>query len=378
MTRRRIRRLARALAEPIGESAGGDAVSLSDFEAIARGRLSHMAYTFIAAGAGDEITLRWNREALERIRLAPRVLVNLPPPDTRVTVCGQELPFPILLAPTAYHRLAHPEGERATARGAGAAGATLVVSNSANTAIEEIAAAATQPLWFQLYVQPDRGFTRELVERVVAAGCRALCVTVDAPVSGPQNRIQRTRFALPPGIELPMNPLASAQRRRTSTPDSPVESFKVRYPTTWDDIEWLRSFAGIPVLLKGVLHPEDAAQAVRAGVSGIIVSNHGGRNLDTAPATAEVLPEISDAVAGRIPVLMDGGIRRGTDVLKALALGATATLIGRSYLYGLAAGGAEGVGRVIEILRTELEMAMALTGRTTIAQIDRSVLRPPV
>lgn len=374
MPRRRVRRLRRALAEPIGDAGMSGAVSLSDFEALARARLSHSVYTFIASGAGDEITLRWNREALERIRLQPRVLADLPPPDTRITLLGQEFPFPILLAPTGYHRLMHPEGEIATIRGANAAGATLVVSSSATTSIEEIARAATRSPWFQLYVQPDRGFVCELVERAEAAGCSALCVTVDSPVSGPQNRIQRAGFALPPGLDLPMNPYARAQRR---APDRSVESFKVRYPTTWDDIAWLRSLTRLPVLLKGILHPADAERAVRSGAAGIIVSNHGGRNLDTAPGTAEVLPEIAEAVAGRVPILMDGGIRRGTDVLKAIGLGANAVLIGRPTLYGLAAHGAEGVARVVEILRSELEMALALTGRPTIARVDRSLLWTP-
>lgn len=371
-----VLRLDRELAEPMGESAT-DAVSLSDFETEAHRRLPRMVSAFIAGGAGDENTVRWNREAWDHIRLRPRVLADLPSLDTRVSLWGQDLPFPLLLAPTSYHRLIHPDGELATARGAGAAGATMVVSSSATTAIEEIARVAMQPLWFQLYVQPDRGFTRELVQRAEAAGCRALCVTVDAPVSGPQNRMTRARFALPPDLDVPMNPHAGAQRRRTTEPQSAVESFKARYPTTWADIDWLRSFTRIPVLLKGVLDSGDAEQAVRAGVSGIIVSNHGGRNLDTAPATAAALLEIARVVAGRVPLLVDGGIRRGTDVLKALALGASAALIGRPYLYGLAVDGAEGVGRVVEILRTELEMAMVLTGRASIAEIDHSVLWSP-
>ena len=236
----------------------------------------------------------------------------------------------------------HPDGELATARGAGRAGTTLVVSTSATTTIEDVARAATAPLWFQLYMQPERDFTADLVRRAEAAGCRALCVTVDSPVAGPQNRIQRARFVLPAGIEAPMNPLANRQRRSTSTAGGGVEPFRIRYPATWADISWLKSLTRLPILLKGILHPADAEMAVSAGVDGIIVSNHGARNLDTAPATIEVLPEIAERVAGRIPVLMDGGIRRGTDVLKALALGADATLVGRAYLYGLAAAGAEG------------------------------------
>jgi 4-hydroxymandelate oxidase len=349
-----------------------DLLSISDFQEAARRRMSHMAYEYVEGGAADEITLRWNQEALQRLRICPRVLTDVSRIDTRLTVLDQQQPVPILLAPTGYHATIHPDGELATARGAGRAGTTLVVSTSATTTIEDVARVATGPLWFRLYMQPEREFTADLVRLAEAAGCRALCVAVDSPVAGPQNRIQRARFALPAGIEAPMNPLANRQRRSTSTTGGGVEPFRIRYPATWADISWLKSLTRLPVLLKGILHPADAEMAVSAGVDGIIVSNHGARNLDTAPATIEVLPAIVDRVAGRIPVLMDGGIRRGTDVLKALALGANATLGGRPYLYGLAAAGAEGVTKVVEILRTELEMAMALTGCATIAAIGRS------
>ena len=354
-----------------------DLLSVSDFQEAARRRMSHMAYEYVEGGAADEITLRWNQEALQRLRICPRVLTDVSRIDTRVTLLGQQHPVPILLAPTGYHATMHPDGELATARGAGRAGTTLVVSTSATTTIEDVARAATAPLWFQLYMQPERDFTADLVRRAEAAGCRALCVTVDSPVAGPQNRIQRARFVLPAGIEAPMNPLANRQRRSTSAAGGGVEPFRIRYPATWADIPWLKSLTRLPILLKGILHPADAEMAVSAGVDGIIVSNHGARNLDTAPATIEVLPEIAERVAGRIPVLMDGGIRRGTDVLKALALGANATLVGRPYLYGLAAAGAEGVTKVVEILRTELEMAMALTGCATIAAIGRSHVSVP-
>jgi 4-hydroxymandelate oxidase len=352
---------------PPATEPAGEVFSLSDFESRARARLSHMVYEFIASGAGDELTLRWNREAWDRLRLRPRVLTDVSVVDTRVTLLGQALPFPILLAPTAYHRLVHPEGEPATARGAGAAAATLVVSTSTTTAIEEIARAATQPLWFQLYFQPDRGFTRELVQRVEAAGCRALCVTVDTPVLGARNRQQRARFALPPGMETPHVYNPNTRRR-------PLHLWEPRVAVTWKDVDWLRSFARVPVLLKGILDPEDADLAVQAGVSGIIVSNHGARNLDTALATAEALPQVADRVAGRVPLLVDGGIRRGTDVLKALAFGATAVLIGRPYLYALGAAGEAGVRHAIDILRTELGMAMALTGCASLPEITRRTL----
>ncbi|MFN7947354.1 MAG: alpha-hydroxy acid oxidase [Blastocatellia bacterium] len=351
-------------------------VNLFDFEPLARSRLSAMAWEYISGGAGDEVTLRWNRESYDRLRLRPRILTDVSKLDTRVTLFGRELQFPILLAPTAYHRMIHPEGELATVKGAGAAGAVMTVSTMATTGVEEIAAAAKQPLWFQLYVQPDRAFTRDLVQRAEAAGCQALVVTVDTPVVGLRNREMRIRFTLPPGMDRPN--LKGLKTSSTShlPPENEIYSAVLDPKLTWQDIDWLRSFSRVPVLLKGVLNPDDADRAVQAGVAGIIVSNHGSRNLDTLPATIDVLPEVVAKVNRRVPVLVDGGIRRGTDVLKALALGANAVLIGRPYLFGLAAGGADGVARVVGILKREFEMAMALTGRTSIASIDSTVLWP--
>ncbi len=355
-----------------------DAVNLFDFEPLARSRMSPMVWEYISGGAGDEVSLRWNRESFDRIRLRPQILVDVSRLDTRIKLFGRELPHPILLAPAAYQRMIHAEGELATAKGAGAASATMVISTMATASVEEIAAATTRSPWFQLYVQPDRTFTRDLVQRAEAAGCQALVVTVDTPVVGLRNREMRIKFALPPGMDRPNLRGLKSVAATTShlPPEDQIYSAVLDPKLTWKEIEWLRSLAGAPVLLKGVLNPDDAERAVQAGVSGIIVSNHGARNLDTLPATIEALPEVVAKVAGRIPVLMDGGIRRGTDVLKALALGADAVLIGRPYLYGLAAAGAEGVARVVNILRREFEMAMALTGRTSIAGIDASALWP--
>jgi len=350
-----------------------DAVCLSDFEPAARGCMPEMAWEYINGAAGDEITLRWNREAWDAIRLLPRVLVDVSRLDTTVKIFGQELASPILLAPTAYHRLVHPDGELATVRGAGAAGAAMIVSTLATVAIEEITQAATQPVWFQLYVQSDRSFTRDLVQRAEDAGCTALCVTVDTPVGGARNREMRAKFALPEGLSLP-NLRGMKDPASDHSSQEPVYGRLFDPTLTWKGIEWLRSFARVPVLLKGILAEEDAALAVATGADGIIVSNHGARNLDTVPATAHVLPRIVERIDGRLPVLVDGGIRRGTDVLKALALGATAVLLGRPYLYALAAGGSEGVAHCVSILRRELQMAMALTGRVSIAGIDHSVL----
>jgi 4-hydroxymandelate oxidase len=347
---------------------------LFDYARLAPSHMSSIGWEYVSGGAADELTLRWNRESYDRIRLRPRILVDVSRIDTRVTLFGHELPFPILLAPTAYHKLAHAEGEIATAKGAGAAGATFVVSTSATTSLEDIAKVAARPLWFQLYVQPDREFTRELIRRAEAAGCHALVVTVDSPVLGPRYRETRTRFALPEGVER-----ANLKGLKTATggqrpSESTIYSALLDPRLTWKEIEWLRSLTKLPMLLKGILNAEDAARGVGIGASGIIVSNHGGRNLDTLPATIDALPEVAARVDGRVPVLVDGGIRRGTDVVKAIAFGASAVLIGRPYLYGLAVGGADGVARVINILRRELEMAMALTGRTSVGQIDRTVI----
>ena len=333
-----------------------------------------MAYEYVSGGAGDELTARWNREAFHGIRLRPRALIDVSKIDTRVRLFGQELPHPVLLAPTAYHRLVHGDGELATARGAGAAQATFVVSTMATFAVEEIAREATAPLWFQLYLQEDRGFAKALIQRAEAAGCQALCVTVDTPVVGTRYREIRCGFSLPTEMERPH--LRGLQTSSTShrPPEGEIYSSLFDANMTWKDIEWMLSFARVPVLLKGLMSADDAEEAVQAGVAGVIVSNHGGRNLDTAPATIEVLPEIAGRVAGRIAVLMDGGIRRGTDVLKAMALGADAVLIGRPYLYGLGTAGAAGVARVVNLLRAEFEMAMALCGRTSAASLDASVL----
>jgi 4-hydroxymandelate oxidase len=345
-------------------------ICLADFEPLAKAKMSAMGWEYITAGAGDELTVRWNKEAYQRIRLRPHVLVDVSKLDTRVTLFGQEHAFPILLAPTAAQKLTHAEGELATARGAGAAGTTMVLSSFSNTSLEDVAAVAKSPLWFQLYAQTDHGFTRELVQRAEAGGYRALCLTVDTPISGARNREKRADVKLGP---LPnLKGFFNGGGLRTGSLEilSPVLDAAL----SWKDVEWLLSFAKIPLLLKGVLNPDDADRAVKAGAAGIMVSNHGGRNLDTLPATIDALPQVVDEVAGRVPVFVDGGVRRGTDVLKGLALGANAVLIGRPYLYGLGAAGEAGVTKVVNILQREFQMAMMLTGRTNIGSIDRSVI----
>ncbi len=352
------------------------AVCLADYEILARKCLQHMAYEYVVGGAADEITLQANRQAFDRIRLEQRVLVDVSKIDTRLTLFGQQLEFPIVLAPTAFHCLIQTEGELATVRGANAAEITLVVSSLANVTIEAIAAEATRTRWYQLYVQTDRGFTRALEKRAEAAGYQAICVTVDTPVFGARNREARAKLVFPTSKE-PVNLRGLELQRGTGWIGSGVGDIYspvLDAALTWKDIEWLRSFVQIPVVLKGITVAEDAEIAVKAGVDGLIVSNHGARNLDTSPATIDTLPRVVATVAGRIPVMMDGGVRRGTDVLKALALGADAVQIGRPYLFGLAVNGSDGVKQVVDILRREFEMAMALTGRTSLAEIDESVL----
>jgi 4-hydroxymandelate oxidase len=286
----------------------------------------------------------------------------------RTHLFGYDMPHPILLAPASSHLLADREGEVATVRGAGAADAITVISTLSNRSIEDIAEAATAPTWFQLYVQSDRGRTEELIQRAEAAGCRALCITVDLPMKYARTREDRMASDV---AELPFPNL-----NLTAKPGGKGRGEIFNRAFNWRDLEWIQAFAKTPVILKGILNPDDADRAAKSGVAGIIVSNHGGRALDSVPASIDALPHVADKVAGRIPILMDGGIRRGTDVLKALALGASAVLIGRPYLYALAVAGPAGVTHVLEILKAELEAAMALCGCTSLRSVGGSVLWP--
>ena len=344
-------------------------LALSDFEPAAKQVLPHAVYEYVASGAGNEFTLGDNERAYDRIRIWPRVLRDVRTIDTRVSLFGKELRSPVLLAPAAYQKTMHPLGETGTTLGAGKAGVPFVVSTNTTVAIEELAGVASAPLWFQLYVQHDRSVTLDLIQRVEAAGCEAICVTVDTPVLGVRTRQLRAGFQLPPGIVTPHNRSGSGARGRM---DPSLHS-----PLQWDDIAWLRSVVKAKLWLKGILHPADADQAIQMGVDGIMVSNHGARNLDTLPATIDALPGVCSRVAGRVPVIVDGGIRRGTDVLKALARGATAVMIGRPYLYALSVGGEEGVARCVDLLLREFNYAMALTGRASVkgSWIDQWSLR---
>ena len=350
-------------------------VNLAEIEALARPRIGEMALAYVAGGAGDEGTLRRNREAFEAIRLAPRMLVDVGRIDTRLELLSERLDFPILLAPTGFQRLFHDEGEKATARGAAAAGALYVASTAATTAIEDIAAAAPEGRrWFQLYVQRDRGFTRELVRRAEDAGCSALVLTVDTPLLGTRDRERRVGMALPPNLALAnLAGLATAELHGAPFHADLYNPF-LDPTVTWEIVPWLKSFARVPVLLKGILTAADARTALERGADGILVSNHGGRNLDGAPAAIEALPRVVEVVADRVPVLVDGGVRRGTDVVRALALGARAVLIGRPYVYGLAWDGADGVRAVIETLRRELMQTMGMCGAPRLADIGPDLL----
>ena len=352
-------------------------VNLAEFEQAARVKLAREAYDYYAGGANDEITLRRNREAYGEIALHYSVLRDVSARDTSTKVLGEKISFPVMVAPTAFHRMACAEGECAAVRAAGLAGTIMVVSTLSTTTIEDIAAAAKGPLWFQLYIYKDRGATADLIRRAEAAGCRALVLTVDAQVWGRREADVRNNFKLPDGLTMANLAEHAKQMFPAGIPGSGLAAYVAQMldpSLSWRDLAWLREQTKLPILLKGIVRADDAKLAVEHGIAGVIVSNHGGRQLDTAPATIEVLPRVVDAVAGKIPVLVDGGIRRGTDVVKAIALGAQAALIGRPILWGLAAGGEEGAFRVLEMLRSEFDLAMALCGAKSVAGLDRSIL----
>ena len=354
-------------------------VSLADHEAHARTTLDANAWAYFSGGAADELTLRANARAWAHIGLLPRVLRPLAGGHTRVRLLGRELAHPILLAPVAWQRLAHPDGERASAIAAAAQQAGLVLSTQSSTPMEDVAALVRGtpdhgPLWFQLYLQPDRSGTLELVRRAEAAGYEALVLTVDAPVHGARDRERRQGFRLPPGVRAVHLPDRPSNAPPLQPGQSALFDGLLQTAPTWDDVAWLQTVTRLPVLIKGVLHPQDARQAASLQLAGVIVSNHGGRTLDTTATTAWALPRMADAVQTDLPLLVDGGIRRGTDVLKAIALGASAVLVGRPIVFGLANAGAQGVAHVLRLLRDELEIAMALSGCRTLADAGTDIL----
>ena len=349
-------------------------LNVHDYERAAEEALDPAAFGYFAGAANDEWTLRENRAAFDRWVLRPRMLVDVSEVTTATTVLGAEASMPLLVAPTAYQRMAHPEGELAMARGAAAAGTVMCLSTLATSTIEEVAEASGDgPRWFQLYWSPDRGVVRDVVERAEVAGFTALLLTVDLPELGRRERDLRTGFEIPEEIPVPIF-LALAENVGAISPTD--INWAVDRSLTWRDLEWLRSVSRLPVLVKGILTAEDAVLAVEAGAKGVVVSNHGGRQLDGVAAALDALPEVVEAVGDRGVVLMDSGVRRGTDVVKALALGAQAVLAGRAPLWGLAVDGADGVQRVLELLREEIALALALCGCASPGAVTREHVGP--
>jgi isopentenyl diphosphate isomerase/L-lactate dehydrogenase-like FMN-dependent dehydrogenase len=349
-----------------------DLINVADFEREAERRLDPGPRAYFAGGAGDEVTLRANVAAFERWRLRPRVLVDVSSVSTEATVLGQEISMPVLVAPTAFQRLAHPDGELATARAAAAAGTIMCQSSLSSVTPAELAAAAPGGRrWFQLYWSADRGFTHELLAQVAAAGFEAVALTVDFAAPGRRERDLRAKFALPDELGIPNIPSSGARDSFVAAVAQAVDT-----QLTWRDLEWLHDTCRLPVLLKGVLTREDAVLAVEHGAAGVVVSNHGGRQLDGVAASLEALPEVVEAVAERAEVLLDGGVRRGGDVLKALALGARAVLVGRPVVWGLAVGGEDGVGRVLALLRDEITLALTQLGCPSPTDVTRAHVAP--
>ena len=342
-------------------AAAATALTLDEYARIARECMDAAVWDFIAGGAGEERTLAANLEAFDRIRLRPRALTGVVQPGTSTRILGRTWTAPVAIAPMAYHTLAHPEGELATARAAGAAGVPFVASTFAGRTFEEIAAVAGSPLWLQVYCFRDRSTTQWLIESAERAGFEALVLTVDAPHLGRRLRDVRNDFRLPPGIE-PANLVGAG----FSSPDGHALA-EFDPVLDWSVVDWLRSVSSLPILLKGILTASDARRALDAGADGIVVSNHGGRQLDGAVASAAALPAIRDVVRGQCEVLLDSGIRGGIDVLKALALGASGVLLGRPALWGLACGGQPGAARVLSLLAEELTVAMHLAGCPDVA-----------
>jgi isopentenyl diphosphate isomerase/L-lactate dehydrogenase-like FMN-dependent dehydrogenase len=333
-------------------------VNVGDYERLAEARLDPGAFGYIAGGAGDEWTLRENVAAFNRWVLRPRVLVDVASVTTATTVLGQDVSMPVLVAPTAFQRFVHPEAEAPAARAAATAGTVFCLSTLSSLTPGDLAAATPNGKnWFQLYWSRDRGFTAELVGAAAAAGFSAIVLTVDLPVAGRRERDIRAAFELPTDLPLP-----NIARHLGGGDFHAALGDVVDRTITWRDLEWLAALTELPLVVKGILTAEDGHLACQQGVAGVVVSNHGGRQLDGVSATLEALPEVVEACAGEVAVLVDGGVRRGTDVVKALALGAQAVLVGRAALWGLAVDGEEGVRRVLELLRAEVELALTLLG----------------
>ena len=353
----------------------GDPVNIFEFEDIARERLEKGHYDFIAGAATDEITLRRTRHVLDSINLRPRMLTDISERDLSTTVLGQRISFPVMLDPAGNHEAAHPDAELATARAAGAAGTVMVLSSHAARTLEDVAGVSTGPLWFQQYLFKDRGLTLEMAARAEEAGYSALCITVDAKIKPKRERNIRNDYVGAPSPNYAQIDVDLGSHSWKFAADAPAGPMDIRdSAATWADVDWLAANVRLPVVIKGIMIGEDGRHAADNGAKAVIVSNHGTRYLDTTFTTIEALPEIVEAADDKIEVYMDGGIRRGTDILKALALGARAVLIGRPLFWGLAVNGEAGVSAVLEMLRDELDASMGMCGRPTIDSIDRDVI----
>jgi 4-hydroxymandelate oxidase len=349
-------------------------INIYEFEALSNERLPKTESDFIAGGATDEITLRRTREVFDSIMLRPRMLVDISEMDLSTTVLGQRIEFPVMADPSGGHARAHPEGELATARVTGAMGTVMVLSSGSSYTLEDVAKAATGPIWWQQYLYGDRGLTMELADRAKDAGYSALCITLDSTVQAKRERNIRNNYSSPPSPNYAHLELNEWQLWDVSSDAPRGVNALVDRKATWSDIEWLVERTSMPVVVKGVMTGEDGRRAAESGSRGIIVSNHGARQLDTTFASVEVVPEVVEAVEGRAEVYLDGGIRRGTDVLKALALGARAVLIGRPLFWGLAVDGEAGLQTVMGFLKDELAQSMGMCGRPTIDSIDTSLI----
>tara|TARA_R110000744_G_scaffold2238_9_gene8979 strand:- start:8039 stop:9148 length:1110 start_codon:yes stop_codon:yes gene_type:complete len=347
-----------------------DVIAISDYERLAKDFMPHGIYEYIAGGAGDDITLNRNRTAFDAIGMNKRVLRKFTKGTTEVVLGEDRFRWPMLIAPLAYQSLLHPAGELATVEAANAVNMGMLTSTLSTYPLEQIGTAQHTGKWFQLYMQPDPEHTLDLIRRAEKAGYTAIVVTVDAPVSGLRNRQQRAGFSLPPSVvaaNLVNYPTSKTQS--LSPGQSVLLNGLMADAPDWDDIQWLRKNTNLPVWIKGISHPQDAILAVESGCAGIVVSNHGGRTLDGLAPSIDLLPPVRSAVGEAFPILLDSGIRRGTDIFKAIALGANGVLIGRPVLNGLAVAGALGVAHSLTLLQQELELAMALTGCETISDI---------
>ncbi|CAL9095003.1 unnamed protein product [Musa acuminata var. zebrina] len=348
--------------------------NVCEYEEIAKQKLPKMIYDYYASGAEDQWTLKENRNAFSRILFRPRILIDVSNIDMTTTVLGFNISMPIMIAPTAMQKMAHPEGEYATARAASAANTIMTLSSWATSSVEEVASTGPGVRFFQLYVYKDRDVVRQLVKRAERAGFKAIVLTVDTPRLGRREADIKNRFTLPPFLTLKnFEDLDLGKMERTN--DSGLASYvasQVDRSLSWKDVKWLQTITSLPIIVKGVMTAEDTRLAIQAGVAGIVVSNHGARQLDYVPATINCLEEVVKAARGQVPVFLDGGIRRGTDVFKALALGASGVFIGRPVVFALAADGEAGVRKVLQMLRDELELTMALSGCTSLKEISRN------